>query len=63
MKDILKNRESTSWDSKTHFPLFMAHLSIQKNIDSVTTIPYTMPQSLKNLVVKMTEVAPAFVDL
>ena len=40
----------------------MAHLSIQKKIYSVTTIPYTMP-GLKNLVVKMTEVAPTFVDL
>ena len=63
MKDILKNRESTSWIQRhTFLSLYGTSVHSKKKIYSVTTIPYTMP-GLKNLVVKMTEVAPAFVDL
>lgn len=62
LKDILKDKESTTWTQR-HTLLSLYSTSVpSKDIYSVTTIPYTMP-GLKDLVVKMTEVVPALVDL
>lgn len=61
LKDILKDRESTAWIQRHTFLSLYGTSVHSKNVYSVTTIPYTMP-GLKDLVVKMTEVAPAFVD-
>ena len=62
LKDILKDRESTTWSQRHTFLSLYSTFVPSKNIYSVTTIPYTMP-GLKDLVVKMTEEVPALVDL